>query len=527
MTQFRFKSIDIFYQTYKLSIAKKDIIQSNLGSILTIIVILSSVGLLISQAQNLLYKTKVNVNLDKIYDFNPDTVKVNEDMFTVFSYNLQNSNKFLLNKSYFNISIVNYYQTRGYDNNGKAYVNVSRLPIDWELCGNNLTKHQNKFNKHGNFTEILQSKAFESHICILNDSVLIGGEYNSPLFSNILFEITRCKNTTFNNSTCKPDAEITSSISGVNFEVNYIDNTVRSNNHSDPFQAFFNNYYIKLDPTIFQTVDIYFSKIEIFSDDGWIFEGFNYLDRYSFDYFREISILKPTDSKILRIYINISKNRYLYKRYYTKVQDLAALMGGMFKALSLISLIILYFFNRYKYDELLINQLYDIEKLSKIDGVYQNDTPIGKQRKEEENHNKQVMSIVNKNGNNENEKRKFEKEIKKSLNLIKKNNIDRNERPINVNLSFSRSKLKKSQSYLHCQSGSNVFKIGYLDIISFTFCLFNKENKRKKLIFDCIRKDLYGYIDYSEIVKEVILMKSKKNEKFSLRNKERKEKVLI
>jgi len=75
----------------------------------------------------------------------------------------------------------------------------------WEYCKENLDRYLNKFNNKSNqnFTKDLLSNNFPDHMCIKNDSIVIGGDYNSNFFSNIMFEIKTCENSTDSNITCK------------------------------------------------------------------------------------------------------------------------------------------------------------------------------------------------------------------------------------------------------------------------------------------------------------------------------------
>ena len=261
--------------------------------------------------------------------------------------------------------------------------------------------------------------------CITNQSILAGGSFNYEFFSNIKFTINKCNNKT-SKKPCRDIKEIESKIAGGYLEFYYVDRYIDAVDFEYPLKTFFNTYFILLDPNIRKSSDIYFKQINVSSDVGYIFQQFSNSSSIILDYFREqfdVFGAKLSDT-ILSFHINSSQNSVYISRYYMKLGDLTAMVGGIFQVCIVIGSMISNQFNKYKMNEKIMNTLYDfnveneyfgelvVKKLKK--NIYANEI-LRKQEFEDILNSEINPQIINKR-NLEVEKNK--KELTKKQNLI-------------------------------------------------------------------------------------------------------------
>lgn len=367
------KSLDYFANPIQLTFKNQSYFQSWLGFFLTVAVMILTIAITITTGNQLFKKEKPTVNQNDGYQYSPDnyTLSSNEIPFTYFYPG--DIEKFL-DPTYFDVKIYNYVNNRYLDADGNPVFKSSKLTVDYELCKNNPDRYLERYEKLGNFTDELTTDYFyKQHICIIDDDLTIGGNYNSDFFSNILFEVYKCSNTTANNNHCKSNEEMESVALGVNFAVAYIDTIPIPTNYTNPFQRVYTTYYLKLDPNIYMAVDLYFSRVNFTTDTGFMFEDYKYEKAYKFDRFREIYTMTPPNGRVLRLYINISNNVVSITRFYMKIQELVASVGGMLKAGMIVGFAISRFFSKFLFDELLINTFFDY---SGIDNATKNIKPL-------------------------------------------------------------------------------------------------------------------------------------------------------
>ena len=371
------KKFDYFTTPFELKVYNQSRISSLLGVFFTIIIFGIIIGTTITFGSELFYKNRPRSSSNNIYQNIPKNITLSENKVAfAFSYmNPDNYLTFYNNRSYFNVDLKNYKRIIvKNETTGVEKVSAFRDPIEYELCRNNYEYQKSLFNYHANkngynFDKELDNSSFNNSICLKNNSLVIGGEFNSGFFSNIYIEITKCVNKTAKEienlkskglpyTVCVSEDEQNKLISGSNFQLlytNYISNT---ENYSHPFYPVLGTYFLKLDGTIFQHSDFYLKFEEITSDNGFVFENKVTQEVINNYYFRELISVTPPPGRVLRIYLNIGNNKVEIKRFYMKAQELAALVGGMIKICLITADIICQFFNKYQFDLNLINHLF-------------------------------------------------------------------------------------------------------------------------------------------------------------------------
>lgn len=546
----KLKSLDYFGQPFQLTFDNQSYFYSWLGFSLTILIIGLAIAITITTGNQLFKKVKPNINTSIINGYMAENYTLSSHQIP-FSYSLQGGdvNKFM-NPSYYNIEVIHYSNVKYTQTNGTPVEINSREQIPYELCGNNREKYIERFNKFGNFTEVLDLNKFDSHICLKNDNYTIGGNYLSNFFSNVLFQVHKCVNSTKNNFGCKTPSEINAVTASVNFGIYYIHSIPKPTNYTHPFQNVLDNYWMKVDPNIFQHADLYFSRLNITTDAGFMFEEFQTESRWQFEKFREIYQVTPPPNRVLRIYFGTSQNRVEITRFYMKVQELIALVGGILKATIVVGFGLTKFFHMYLMDELLINTFFDYKLTDKVDS--RNVKPM---------YSNKTLKLVNLNSEKMNkidpnlQKRSMDKRfsvtrgrdnpyMKYNTGMLSNTGIDEfktisnikyldnghsnynsncyiadqksgkelqrfSERTQQTEVKLLQTKKTIDQSAkndfgIRTVEGKKQYHLDYWNIVNMVFCPCKPESKIRSTTHQIFKDKLNEYTDYSEVINEII-----------------------
>ena len=351
------KEIDMFSSPMSVKFNGKDSYSTYLGGFLTIGIIVMTIVFIITTGENFYKKINPVVNNNILYLETPGNYSIIEkEFYPIFTLSYNHAK--IINEEYFSIKILQY--RRELVNN--TFVK-DRIELDWEVCGNN-PNHLNYFNKYANFTKSLSANNFNKSICLAEtekNNITIGGEYNSGFFSNFYIQIEFCNN---NTSICKDIDEIYDSINDVNIELAFPNFAPNINQLHNPFFTTYGSYFIRLDPYFYSTVDAYFIPLKIESDIGILFTDKLNENRWKFQYAvsqQQFIVNRNEEKRLLRFFINIGKTIEKIERYYMKIQDLTAYVGGLLEVFMLACSILTGFLNRFLCEEDMINALYVIK----------------------------------------------------------------------------------------------------------------------------------------------------------------------
>lgn len=498
---------DYFSQPYYLKVINQAKVPSLLGAILTVIIFAVGIALIIKQGDALFYKLRPVVNRNMLFDAIPKNTTLDPSEFFMFSYYFTGNNALLMNKSYFNVDIKNYLLQRYVSSTGEYITNLTKPSLKWEFCGNNSEKYLKRYNANNqNFTYSLKQSGFDNHMCIFDTQLTIGGVYNADFFSNILLEITTCMNSTSNNNTCAPKQDIINVVNGWNLEFHFIDTVIDTNNLTNPYQFFHNQFYVKLDATAALSTDMYFLKNELYSDEGWIFEDIKNQTKVSFDSFREIVTVTPPPGRVLRLYINVSKNRSVTNRFYMKVQELAAMVGGILKVLTILFQGLVSFFCEFKHDELLINMFFDIENSANDSSLKGNSTTSNAKSLFLKLDSK-IQTVEQRAGKDLQQTPVQQNYVEldplasSNISVVQSDNKKRSKlQPINTISSLNKANIHPLKVY----AKNGKFSISFAEVFFFKLCTITKSMSLKKQQLEMLLNNLKSFTDYSEVVKSVI-----------------------
>ena len=313
------------------------------------------------------------------------------------------------------------------------------------------------------------SNSIEQYLCFnYSTPVIVGGRYGTTFYGNLVFYIIKCQNGTKEGTICKSNEEINEKIQDGWVQTNYISSYVDYNNYNNPIGYMIDGPYAKLDVNINKITYIYFSQIKTETNSGWIFPSKSLVYSTEVDYTQsDINIVK-NDGIIATIYVCPSDDLKYYLRKYTKIQNIAASVGGMFNGLYLIATYIIKYFCTYKYDIEFANSLFFFS--------FEN---FNKNMKKPKIYGKNLFKIESKNNGSENSISKLG-----MLNQLS-----------DLKLSINKN-IKKNNFYQ--------FKLNVRDLFRLALDKITKKGKFLKKEYRIIKHEIINYSDFINIGKNII-----------------------
>ena len=475
-----FKNIDLLGAKFHFYTNQNSSKRTILGGILTIFTILIFFLFCIIFGDNFFTRNKPSVTIStennsqyEIFDLKKEKV--------LFSFRIEDYDGNYVNTSnilYFKI----YYYSTEQDKNGKFRSIIHDEYLNYHVCNDSDYINRNLTENFG----ILYCPEF--------DGKKFGGYWDSPYLYYFEIQVYFCENGTQyskNNSKCTSINELNDFLNQDHpkfFALYYPTIEFNPLSYNEPLMRFTKNYYYCLSPKLQRNDDIFLKKTIINDDKGWLLSNDKNFSAWGVDSIRSTYAFYSendlrTDGSSSKIFeanlYTIRENNY-YMRYYTKIQNVIAVVG------SLINIIIFIFKgicsliaeNLWKYE--IINNSFEIEE-----NVKKNNFFIKKSNTEiikiSENH----FIYNKKNQNNkifvhQNEDLDMNKNSKNFKTSLFKLNTNDN---INTNNSLKFDKIKNANANIsHEQSGSyllqklNSYPLTTLKIFNKKF--LNKEQKQ-------------------------------------------------
>ena len=138
-------------------------------------------------------------------------------------------------------------------------------------------------------------------------------------------------------------------IIGSVYKLIFVDNMFDTNNYDKPLSQFVHHIDGQVGPTNFANNFINILNVRFQTHDGLVFDNIDAFDSYQFnDRVEMVSPIlegSPNVGKIFNFQIELQNTPKLYERYYTRLQECLASMGGVVQGLFLFSLTINSFIN--------------------------------------------------------------------------------------------------------------------------------------------------------------------------------------
>ncbi len=215
-----------------------------------------------------------------------------------------------------------------------------------------------------------------SYYCLLprNYSQTIYGLYgNIYPFSYYSFTLRYCKNSTENNNSCYSYEEIKNKIKSPYFDVIFIDYSINALNQKQVKEITIRKERYELSLLLYKRIILYLENIKYITNNGYLFNNEEEENFYRYDSVRiDPSILEGQKAYFTTLSIMNSIKTSIYYKQYTKFQDYIAIIGGLFKFITLFFHLLNYFNSKNSYylklikDFIINNEDYIIDQNSHV-----------------------------------------------------------------------------------------------------------------------------------------------------------------
>ena len=443
------------------------------GMILSLLINFASFCLSITLLFELLNHSKPSVNYAKFQSSMTRNMTLNtkELLFTIAF----RDNNYNIIKDPSIASIIATYE-RTVSVNGNLKIDI--MDLDFMNCSNIFP-----FFKEFGVDDRFNSTGLINYNCYnYSEPIIIGGKYGTEFYANLAFYIAKCRNSSDSNIICKSEEEIDSLIQKGWLQITYVSSYIDFNNYSYPIQYVTEDTYIMFDVLMNKKMYIYFSPLEIHSENNIIFsnEKKEISTKHDITTSDIISVLE--DGIVSSIMVCPSFNIDKYYRRYIKIQEIGASIGGLYSGLTIIS-VILSSYHKYRYTEMkIINEIFTFGSETIIKDKYSlfKIQPLLKC-------NKNINNI----NNNENCFNENNNKVIKPKNFIFHLPIKLNSNQV----TFMDKKPKFNKVYYY------KVDIGFCNSIRLMFCCCKSQTKINYKEYLFVFKELLKYIDYIEVSK--------------------------
>ncbi len=340
---------DAFKSPFQFLFNGKRDIHVPFGMILSLIINFANICLTITLIRQLINHSEPDVNYAKF----TSSMTVNMSLNTrelLFTIAIRDQNYNIIDDPSYGYILPTYERTYSKDGNFEIEI----VNLDFMNCS----------NVYPLFEELGVSDRFNSTGLInyncynFTEPIIIGGKYGTNFYANLDFYIMKCRNSSDSDIICKSEEEINSVMQNGWLQITYVSSYIDFNNYSNPIQYITEDSYINLDVSMNKQLYIYFSSLEIYSENNIIFSNRKKETSTKQDTTITDIISVLDDGVISSVMVCPSFSIEKYYRKYIKIQEIGASIGGLYSGLSLI-VVIIYSYHKYKYTEMkIINELF-------------------------------------------------------------------------------------------------------------------------------------------------------------------------
>ncbi|CAD8121273.1 unnamed protein product [Paramecium sonneborni] len=374
-----FKNLDIFGQNVQLNFNGENQYQTAVGGLFSIAII-AVIALFFQQnIVNFLNRNEINLNIQTIFDSNPDSVQLNDDNY-MFALAIEQAQ--FNTVPFFNITLKQRIYTRFA--NGTLHKNDTF--IDLIPCTQD--RFQKIFNNQ-NFSSQFASLNLQEWLCPQhNYSIQLSGGYTSDIFQFVKITVSECSNDTTTNSflSWKPRCASTQARDRfLQSERSFRIKMYMTNNVLNPLQVQNISQVFLDDESFFSFLlstgtetDVFYQKYNVTTHDN-IFPYPKqqiqnvYNVKKAGDY--KTSTVQNNPQQYAAIYMRRSPYTYVIKRDFQDIADLLSYLGGFANIVALIFGIMIKSYNKSRFMIELANQIYDFP--------IKNDNPAETQQRKE------------------------------------------------------------------------------------------------------------------------------------------------
>ncbi len=318
-----------------------------------------------------------------------------------------------------------------------------------------------------------------------SEPIIIGGKYGTDFYGNIEFSIRKCRNSSDSNIKCKSEEEINSILEKSWLQMTYISSFIDFNNYSNPIQYITEDIYFNIDINLNKQIYIYFSSLEIYSENNIIFSNKKNDSSTKQDITVRDIVSVLDNGEISLILICPSFNIDKYYRKYVKIQEIGASISGFYSGLNLLAFILSLYHQRRFTEMKIINELFifGCEKL-----LNQNENLFKLKKLKNLSLNKiNNINYIHQSSLMISRQLKIESKIIKNSKVFD---------PSSITIPFYYNDIQKFNKFHYYKIDLN-----FLNTLKLLFCSWRKNSNINFNDYKYIMKELLKYIDYIEVSK--------------------------
>lgn len=258
------------------------------------------------------------------------------------------------------------------DDKGEKKIDTKELLM--ETC--------DKVMKHSKYAKEVESFTLKNYYCLsfnqgnssfetTNDDLYIRDSWGNVGFRMIQIKFYKC-NETLTPGKCKSSKEIDDFIQNTILTYFSFDNFIQTSDYSHPFSSGVKEYFYYPSNYFYLAITHYLRHVTIASNDGLIFNSYSYQTTFKHDRMFHYEKTNENKDNFISLSIQLANERDYYDRQYDKIPDLAGQIGGLYKAVFLILVIISHFYNYNSMYEHLFNHFFEVER----NGKHENDQDL-------------------------------------------------------------------------------------------------------------------------------------------------------
>jgi len=514
--------IDFFGKFYYFTFNKETRYTSACGGLISMSVALGFLIALWFLGKEIVFKESPIV----VFNYQLDAERYNRQMNIPYAFVIENINGLVLDnyERYFSFSAL--------------YINFSKSDYtkDFTILRQNLPMRKCLPTDFSD-DPIIQANFRDNNLmyafCLDKYNQTIGGSWGQLWNYYINVTLEPCYNGSVNNTTCASNEEINYYIVHREIQVSmyYEDMVLTTTNNKKPLTKYLKNDHHRIQLNTAKTNEYFLQDVAVTTDNGWIFpsktiDSTQILTNRFFDFYN--NNLQLTDKKVIAaVSFNIfaSVNKYEVYRYYLKMQDVFAQLGGILKVVFMFFEGILYLIYCHKHEESLVRNLFRASPLIKKEGKDFRTIYNIKPTKLDEIATKQTQQNKRDDNNILFEKRQNENTVLNTSNQLMLNNNNHhhskilNEDP-NINKSTNENEnnevIERIMKAIGIKKVKNNeddrFTFSYTNVVLIVFCpcFVSAALKKKERIFRHLVEYTKKYSDAVNVIKSVSEMEKLK-----------------
>ena len=192
------------------------------------------------------------------------------------------------------------------------------------------------------------------------DDLYINDSWGNDGFRMIQVKIYDC-NETETPGKCKSKEEINNFLKNSSLTYFTFDNFVTTTNYTHPISTGIKEYFYYPSNEFYLAITDYLRLVKVNSDDGLVKTSYKTMTTFKHDHMYSYQMNYRDRPNFLSLTFQLVNERDEYDRKYYKLPDLAGQIGGIYKAVFLILVIISHFYNENCMYEHFFNHFFEVE----------------------------------------------------------------------------------------------------------------------------------------------------------------------